>query len=282
MQVLKGGIILLNLSAMSLSLNGTSQSITNKDVLEQLSELQMYINSDTTKKPIIGYKPVAVQYHSEEGGFSGTMLCSLMSEGNDITIQGYDSRITLSIVCSFSHNQEEIPLTPYVLVSADVQSSLGVYTDSNSQFGNDLTVSGDIKVDGTIFEKVGSSYTPIPTEIIYQHLIVLSGTTSRIVLKLLCNKQQPMTSKPDVISLINQIFSEQGYSSSKPMTIDCNGFFMSNNYAVSIIQLSFNGLLCTYETLDDAFGTETVVDNTSTFDALGQIDTVTDTIYRLN
>lgn len=276
MQVLKGGIILLNLSVMSLALDRTTQEITDKDILEQLSELQMYINEDTTKKPIVGYKPVAVQYYSEEGGFSGTMLCTLISEGTDITIFGYDGKITLRIICSFSQNQEEIPLTPYVLVSTEVKSSLGVYSEDTAKIG------GDLLVDGSILKNVGSNYVPIPTKEIYQHLIVLSGTTSRVVLKLLCNQQQPMTSKPDVISLINEIFSEQGYSSSKPMTIDCNGFFVANNSTKTIVQLIFNGTKCTYEILGDDFVSDSVVDTTTTFDALGQIDTVTDTVYRLN
>lgn len=284
MQVLKGGIILLNLCAMSVALDGTTQSITDKDILEQLSELQMY----TSKRPIIGYKPVLVQYRSNENGFSGVVLCSLISEASDIQIIGCDGRITIEIYCSFLQNEEEIPMAPYVLEGATVHSTLGLYTydtietDNDLKVGGNAKVGGNLQVDGTITKKVGSSYVPIPTKNIYQHLIVLKGTNALVVLKILCNEEYPMTSMSDVISLINTIFNDQGHSSTYPMTIDCNGFFVSNNYTVSINQLSFNGLLCTYETMDEGYGVETIVDTTTTFDKLGQIDTVKDTVYRLN
>lgn len=288
MKVLKGGIILLNLCAMSLVLDGSTQNITDKEILEQLSELQLYHNGDLSKNPQIGFKPVLVQYRSIEQGFSGVVLCSLISEADDIEIIGSDGRITIEIYCSFTQNEEEIPMTQFVLEGATVQSTLGLYTYDTIETDNDLKVGGiakvggDLHVDGTITKKVGSSYVPIPIKNIYQHLIVLKGTNALVVLKIICNEEYPMTSKTDVINLINEIFNDQGHSSSNPMTIDSNGFFVSNNYAVSINQLIFNGLLCTYETMEESFGTETVVDTTTTFDALGQIDTVTDTVYRLN
>lgn len=288
MQVLKGGIILLNLCAMSVALDGTTQSITDKDILEQLSELQMYINGDTSKRPIIGYKPVLVQYRSNENGFSGVVLCSLISEASDIQIIGCDGRITIEIYCSFVQNEEEIPMTPYVLDGATVHSKLGLYTYDSIDTDNDLKVGGNAKVggylqvDGDIIKKVGSEYLPIPTKTIYQHLIVLKGTNSLVILKLLCNVEERMTVMSDVIALINELYNDQGHSSTYPMTIDCNGFFITSNYVVNINHLSFNGSLCTYETMEESFGTETVVDTTTTFDALGQIDTVDDTVYRLN
>lgn len=282
MKVLKGGIILLNLCALSLALDGSTQDITDKDILEQLSELQLYHNGDLSKNPQIGFKPVLVQYRSIEQGFSGVVLCSLISEANDIEIIGSDGRITIEIYCSFVQNEEEIPMTQFVLEGATVHSTLGLYTYDTIETDNDLKVGGNLQVDGTITKKVGSSYVEIPTKTIYQHLIVLKGTNALVVLKILCNEEIGMTTMNDVIALINTIFNDQGHSSSNPMTIDCNGFFVSNNYAVSINHLSFNGSLCTYETMEESFGTETVVDTTTTFDALGQIDTVTDTVYRLN
>lgn len=288
MKVLKGGIILLNLCALSLELDNSTQVITDKETLEQLSELQMYINSDTTKKPIIGYKPVAVQYYSTPNGFSGIMLCTLISEGTDIVIIGYDGRITLRILCLFNYNEEEIPLTPYVLGSAEIQSSLGIKSDDEALFNSavsmsdDLTVDGDLQVDGTITKKVGSSYVEIPTKTIYQHLIVLSGTTTKIVLKLICNVETRMTTMSDVIALINELFNDQGHSGSYPMTIDCNGYFVVSNSTKTIVQLIFDGAICTYEILGDDFVSDSIDDELTVFDTIGQIDTVDDTVYRLN
>lgn len=276
MQVLKGGIILLNLCAMSLALDGTSQNITNKDVLEQLSELQMYINGDTSKSPKVGYKPVLVQYRSNTEGFSGIILCSLISEATDIQIIGCDGRITIEINCSFAQNEEEIPMTPFVLNSATVTSSLGV-----SSLGNVVAVN-DIITDGTIYKKIGSSYVEIPTKTIYQHLIVLSGTTSKVVIKLLCNVETRMTTMSDVIALINELYNDQGHSGSYPMTIDCNGYFVGNNSTKTIVQLIFDGAICSYEVLADDFTSESIDDASTVFDTLGQISTVDDTVYRLN
>ena len=288
MKFLKGGLILLNICSLSLALDGSAQSITDKETLEQLSELQSYLTDDQSLPPKKGLKTVVVQYYSGDNELSGIMTCSVIQDGFSLIITGCDGKITLRIECYFGLNEEEIPMTKYVLTGVDVFSYHGIYADytveidSNLKVDDDLTLNGDLKVDGTITKKVGSSYVEIPTKNIYQHLIVLKGTNALVVLKLICNEEHPMTSKTDVISLINEIFSDQDYSSSKPMTIDCNGWFITSNYTVSIIQLSFNGLLCTYETVKEGFGTETVVDTTTIFDKLGQIDTVTDTVYRLN
>lgn len=286
MQVLKGGIILLNLCTLSLVLDGSTQSITDKETLKQLSELQMYINSDTTKKPTIGYKPVAVQYYSEENGFSGTMLCTLMSEGTDILIIGYDGRITLSIYCGFTYNQEEIPMTPYVLDSAEVQSSLGVYSEDNSQFGGDLKVIGtvkvgdDLQVDGTITKKVGSSYVEIPTKTIYQHVIKIIGDNT-LFIKIICNVAEPLTDVNDLIALINELFNDQGHSSSNPMNIDVTGVIFVNTTVNNVLNITFNGSTCTYDVIDDSNVTD-ILTESSMLQYCTNVTEFKDTVYRLN
>lgn len=280
MQVLKGGIILLNLCAMSLVLDGTSQNITNKDVLEQLSELQMYINDDTSKSPKVGYKPVAVQYYSEENGFSGTMLCTLMSEGNDILIIGYDGEITLSIYCGFTYNREEIPMTPFVLNSATVTSSLGVYSEDDAQFGGNAKVGGNLQVDGTITKKVGSSYVEIPTKTIYQHVIKIIGDNP-LFIKITCNVANALTNVNDLIVLINELFNDQGYSSSNPMNIDVSGFISLNNTANIVINMTFNGEKCIYYVVDDNNVYDTIAES-SMLEYCTNVTEFKDTVYRLN
>lgn len=139
----------------------------------------------------------------------------------------------------------------------------------------------DVKVK-TISKKVGSSYVEIPSKTIYQHLIVLKGTNTLVILKILCNEEQRMSSMNDVIALVNNIFNAQGHSDSYPMTIDCNGIFVNNTASLSIVQLVFDGSLCSYEVVDDGFILDSFDDDATAFDLLGQISTVTDTVYRLN
>lgn len=288
MKFLKGGLILLNICSLSLALDGSTQSITDKDTLEQLSELQSYLTDDQSLPPKKGLKTVVIQYYSGDNELSGIMMCGVIQDGFSLIITGYDGKITLRIECYFGLNEEEIPMTKYVLTGVDVFSYHGIYADypveidSNLKVGDDLTVNGNLHVNGTITKKVGSSYVEIPTKTIYQHLIVLSGTTTKVVLKLLCNVETRISSVNDVIALINELYHDQGHSGSYPMTIDCNGYFVANNSTKTIVQLIFDGAICSYEILADDFTSESVDDASTVFDTLGQISTVTDTVYRLN
>lgn len=294
MKFLKGGLILLNICSLSLALDGSTQSITDKDTLEQLSELQSYLTDDQLLPPKKGLKTVVVQYYSSENELSGIMMCSVVQDGFSLIITGYDGKITLRIKCYFGLNEEEIPMTKYVLTGVDVFSHYGLYSDTTAEIDSsvvvdgDLQVSanskvgGDLQVDGTITKKVGSSYVEIPTKTIYQHLIVLSGTTTKVVLKLLCNVETRMTTMSDVIALINELYNDHGHSGSYPMTIDCNGYFVGNNSTKTIVQLIFDGAICSYEVLADDFTSESIDDASTVFDTIGQISTVDDTVYRLN
>ena len=78
MKRLVGGMVLLNLCAISLSLNGGEVDITNEEVKSQLLELRNFIDEkrDFTKGAK-DLKPVLVQYRSSESTIDGVVQCNM-------------------------------------------------------------------------------------------------------------------------------------------------------------------------------------------------------------
>ncbi|WP_407416482.1 hypothetical protein [Methanobrevibacter sp.] len=79
MNRLIGGLILLNLTAISLNLSAGEVDITDEDVKKQLTDLRVFIdeNRDFTKESKKGLKPVLVQYRSSGSKFDGIVQCNL-------------------------------------------------------------------------------------------------------------------------------------------------------------------------------------------------------------
>lgn len=75
---LVGGMILLNLCAISLSVNGGEVDITNEDIKSQLLELRNFIDEkrDFTKGAK-DLKPVLVQYRSSVSKIDGVVQCNM-------------------------------------------------------------------------------------------------------------------------------------------------------------------------------------------------------------
>lgn len=147
---LKGGYILLNLCAISLTLSGEPVTITNVDVLKKLSEFQMYVGTDEFKsQPKVGLKPVLVQYRSNESKINGVILCKCGFDTNNkkLIISGTDGeKLSIQIECVFIDNPEDVKVTPYVLQSAKVTAYRGVIGDLDIL--GDLDIDGDLTVDG--------------------------------------------------------------------------------------------------------------------------------------
>lgn len=107
-----GGLVLLNLCSISLSIDGGEQDITNKDVLDQLTELRSFIDEKRDfSKDVKDLKPVVVQYRSSASKIDGIVECNMSfnTDALHLSIGGISTqsdgstiRITINVVYQFT------------------------------------------------------------------------------------------------------------------------------------------------------------------------------------
>ena len=127
---LKGGLILLNLCAISLNMVSGEVNIENQDVLDQLTELRNFIDEkrDFTKEHK-GLKPVLVQYRSNESKFDGIVECgmSFHDDALHLSIAGYSVQADgtpVTLVINVVYEWTEY--IGYTIKSAKLIASTGV------------------------------------------------------------------------------------------------------------------------------------------------------------
>lgn len=145
-----GGLILLNLCAISLSLSTGEVDITNQEVLNQLVDLRNFIDEkrDFTKESK-GLKPVVVAYRSSASKIDGIMNCNLSfnTDALHLSIAGYSVQadgtpITLTINVEYEFTE----YVGYTIKSATINATKTFAVD---------TISGDVPME-QIVDKDGN------------------------------------------------------------------------------------------------------------------------------
>ena len=143
---LVGGMILLNLCAISLSVNGGEVDITNEDVKSQLVELRNFIDEkrDFTKGAK-DLKPVLVQYRSSESKIDGVVQCNMgfntdalhLSIGGTAVLSNGD-KLTININVEYQYTE----YVGYTIKTAKLN-----VISNNSNIANIKRTSGVFKID---------------------------------------------------------------------------------------------------------------------------------------
>ena len=184
---LVGGLILLNLCAISLSLSAGEQDITNNDVLDQLVRLREYIDEkrDFTKESK-GLKPVLVQYRSSVSKIDGVVECNLSfnTDALHLSIGGY------------SVQADGTPIAITINVVYEWTEYIG-YTIKSAK----LNATNELKLAGE------QSVKPI-----YCHPISIDGqrdddTTIHVTLMIFNNSNVPFDTQEKLITEFNRIFA---------------------------------------------------------------------------
>lgn len=129
MRRLIGGLLLLNLTAISLVLSSGEQSITNEDVLNQLKELRNFIDEKRDfSKGSKDLKPVLVQYRSSASKIDGIVECNLSfhTDALHLSIAGYSVQADgtpITIVINVEYEFTEY--VGYTIKTAKINASTG-------------------------------------------------------------------------------------------------------------------------------------------------------------
>lgn len=172
-----GGLILLNLCAISLSLSAGEVDITNQEVLNQLVDLRNFIDEkrDFTKESK-GLKPVVVAYRSSASKIDGIMNCNLSfnTDALHLSIAGYSVQadgtpITLTINVEY----EFTDYVGYTIKSATINATNTIsgvsMEDIVDKNGNKRFIESDI----TIEEITGVTQTYGKWSLSGSHLLIV-------------------------------------------------------------------------------------------------------------
>lgn len=147
MRKMLGGLVLLNLCAISLVFTAGEVSISNEEVLSQLRDLRGFIDEkrDFTKGAK-GLKPVVVQYRSSDADVDGIVFCNLSfnTDALHLSIAGYSVQADgtpLSIIINVVYEWTEY--VGYTIKSAKINASKSIALE-------DVSIDGDLDVDGDI------------------------------------------------------------------------------------------------------------------------------------
>lgn len=158
MKKLVGGVFLLSLLTLTLvqSVDGeTYTSITDKDVLKQLTNLKSYI-----KNPEM-IKPVWVQLENDGDIIVVQGQLSVVDDGEfdiDIAIKGYS--LTIHVEFTQATLEDSTPIDDWYIDTNDAKylftSDAQNLAEQLSDFTGDVDITGDVEVDGDvkIFENI--------------------------------------------------------------------------------------------------------------------------------
>ena len=151
MKRLSGGLVLLNLTAISLGLTSGEVNITDAGILEELTELRQFIDVNRDfSKGFKNLKPIMIEYRSSASKFNGITQANLsfntdalhMSIGaNTIQADGKLLVITINVVYEYTD------YVGYTIKSAKL-NAYETLADGDATFTGDVGVGGDLSVIG--------------------------------------------------------------------------------------------------------------------------------------
>lgn len=151
MKRLSGGLILLNLTAISLGLTAGETDITDAGILEELTELRQFIDVNRDfSKGFKNLKPILIEYRSNASKFNGITQANLsfntdalhMSIGaNTIQADGKLLVITINVVYEYTD------YVGYTIKSAKI-NAFETLANGDATFTGDVGIGGDLEVTG--------------------------------------------------------------------------------------------------------------------------------------
>ena len=162
MKRLKGGLILLNLTALSLAFNGEQDDIEDKDVLNQLEELRNFIGAEKNLKPVL------VQTRDSDAKVNPIFECSMASYGDDdsFAISGiftYPDGTIKSLVINVTF--EFVDYEGYKIDSATISTSSGI---------THIKVSNVKNIDGEILSQLKAGDIVVKADATGEHPYIVS------------------------------------------------------------------------------------------------------------
>ena len=152
MKRLSGGLILLNLTNISLDLTGGETTITDESVLQELTELRSFIDiNQDFSKGFKNLKPVYIEYRSSASKFNGVALANL---------NFHTDALHLNIGCLVNNNGKYLNLIINVVYEWDSfigykvkTAKLNAYEKTAMTGANitgDVDVVGDVDITGDV------------------------------------------------------------------------------------------------------------------------------------
>lgn len=152
MKRLSGGLVLLNLTAISLGLTSGEVDITDAGVLEELTELRQFIDVNRDfSKGFKNLKPILIEYRSSASKFNGIALANMsfhtdalhLTIGCLVNNNGKYLNISISVVYEWED------YTGYKVKSAKINAYEKTALTGATIIG-DVDITGDVDVTGAI------------------------------------------------------------------------------------------------------------------------------------
>lgn len=224
MKRLSGGQVLLNLTAISLGLTSGEVSISDADVLGELTELRNFIDVNRDfSKGFKNLKPVLIEYRSSASKFNGIALANLsfntdalhMSIGaNTIQDDGKMLVITINVVYEWvdyiGYQVKTAKLNAYeTLATGDGTFTGDVGVGGDLEVTGDASVGGDLSVTGKINNVTDPSVKPI-----YCHPIQIERVESDVqtaeLTMLIFNNSATAFTKTSFLDWLDDLFTSVG------------------------------------------------------------------------
>lgn len=162
MKRLKGGLILLNLTALSLAFIGKQDDIEDVGVLKQLEELRNFIGAERNLKPVL------VQTRDSDAKVNPIFECSMASYGDEdsFAISGiftYPDGTTKTLVINVTF--EFVEYEGYKIDSASITTSSGI---------THIKVSNVKSIDGDILEQLKAGDIVVKADATGEHPYIVS------------------------------------------------------------------------------------------------------------
>lgn len=182
MKRLSGGLVLLNLTAISLGLTSGEVNITDAGILEELTELRQFIDVNRDfSKGFKNLKPIMIEYRSSASKFNGITQANLsfntdalhMSIGaNTIQADGKLLVITINVVYEYTD------YVGYTIKSAKL-NAYETLADGDATFTGDVGVGGDLEVTGNaVLPEINGEENPSVKPIYYHPITTFNNRES--------------------------------------------------------------------------------------------------------
>lgn len=153
MKRLSGGIILLNLTAISLNFTAGEVSITDAGILEELTELRNFIDVNRDfNKGFKNLKPVLIEYRSSASKVNGVANCNMTfhTDALHMSIAGYSIQSDGTPICiTINVVYEWVDYLGYQVKTAKLNATSGLTIDI-AEYTGDIDITGDLSVSGKI------------------------------------------------------------------------------------------------------------------------------------
>ena len=232
MKRLSGGLILLNLTAISLGLTSGEVDITDPDTLEELKELRNFIDVNRDfSKGFKNLKPVLIEYRSSASKFNGIALANMSF---------HTDALHLTIGCLVNNNGKYLNISIAVVYEWEDYTGYKVKTAklnayektalTGASIVGDVDVTGDVEVTGelsatslgTIAGETNPSVKPIYCHPIRVYTMDNNADSSYMFsIMIFNNSATPINSRALLIQWLKDLYDLVGGT----VTVNCSGFY---------------------------------------------------------